>query len=404
MNHKSRRNKILDLMVDNSVAIFFAGESVIANADQVFPFWVNSNFYYLTGIEQENTILVLSKLDGVTSECIYSIKPDPLRTRWDGAWLTFDSIMEISQIDKVLDIKTFDNYLPLICKVRDCLVAYLDLEHSRSCIYKNKSFVKVVKRHANIEIRNIFMSVAKLRSVKDSDEIAFIKQSIDYTNIALEAILADISNLTNESEVEAVFNFSLRKNKIKSTAFGTIVAGGKNATTLHYQNNNEDLNKDSLLLIDCGARYNNYAADITRTYPVSGKFNDLQKKVYSWVLEGQKRVFDNIKPGISCNELNEVLKQYYSEVLIKDGLIKDASEVSEYYMHGVSHSLGIDTHDVGLLRDQPLVVGNIITVEPGLYINQWDIGIRIEDDVLVTENGFDNLSAQIKKEITDLEK
>ncbi|MFV0254602.1 MAG: aminopeptidase P N-terminal domain-containing protein [Erysipelotrichaceae bacterium] len=403
MNYQLRRNKVLDLMSDNSLAIFFAGESLISNADQVYPFWVNSNFYYLTGLQQEKTILVLSKFNGSQEQYIYTIKPNPLKARWDGNWLSFDQVKEISGVNQIKDLTLFDNLLPTEMKMREHLNIYLDLEHSRSANYQNESFTNKVKEFANASIYNSFSIVAGMRSVKDADEIAAIRKSISYTATALDAVKEALKSAKSESDIEAAFNYSLRMNGMKSTAFSTIVAAGKNATTLHYGENNQEFVGDELLLIDCGARFNNYASDITRTYPINGKFSARQKEVYSWVLGGMKVVFKNIKPGISCNELNDILKEYYAEVLTKAGLIKDASEVGEYYMHGVSHSLGIDTHDVGLLRAAPLVAGNVITVEPGLYINQWDIGIRIEDDILVTDEGFDNLSSQIKKEISEIE-
>ncbi len=192
----------------------------------------------------------------------------------------------------------------------------------------------------------------------------------------------------------------LAQNVCNKNAFKSICASGKRATVLHYSDNNQTMNDGELFLCDLGATFKNYCADISRTFPVNGKFTNRQKEIYEVVLGAQRVVEENAKPGITLRELNKLVVDYYTKELPKHNLNKD---VSEYYFHGVSHHLGLDTHDVNI-GNVPLVAGNIITNEPGLYIEDENIGIRIEDDLLITGTGNTVLSSDIPKQIEDIEK
>ena len=205
-----------------------------------------------------------------------------------------------------------------------------------------------------------------------------------------------------EYQVESYFDQQIKFNNASGIAFKTIAASGANACILHYHTNNTLINDNELVLFDLGAEYNLYKSDITRTIPSNGKFTERQKLIYNIVLDGQKLVFKNIKPGITTRELNQILIDYYKVALKEIGLIENDEDVKKYYFHGVSHHLGLDTHDVtdGI---KPLTPGCIITVEPGLYIAEEGIGIRIEDDALITEDGCINLSQNIIKEVSDIE-
>ena len=205
-----------------------------------------------------------------------------------------------------------------------------------------------------------------------------------------------------EYEIEAYFDFVLKQNGVHQKAFQSIAAAGKNGTILHYMDNNGKTKDGDLILFDVGAQKNWYNGDITRTFPVNGKFTERQKIVYNIVLEGQKKVIEAIKPDVPFRNLNEILKQHYFEELQKLGLVKTEQDVSKYYYHNVSHYLGAETHDIG--TQQLLLKPNmVLTVEPGLYIEEWDIGIRIEDDVVVTENGCRVLSEKMIKTVEEIE-
>jgi Xaa-Pro aminopeptidase len=204
-----------------------------------------------------------------------------------------------------------------------------------------------------------------------------------------------------EYELEAYFDFVLTAGGIKDHAFHTIAASGVNAAILHYNDNNCATKDGDLLLLDLGAQYEWYNADITRTFPVNGKFSPRQKELYQMVLDTQQQIIEKIKPGVPFGSLNDHCKSNLCKCCHSIGLIHTDEELFEYYFHGVSHLLGLDTHDVG--KTDELRAGMVITVEPGIYLRSEDIGIRIEDDILVTETGHENLSRKIPKTIADIE-
>ena len=207
-----------------------------------------------------------------------------------------------------------------------------------------------------------------------------------------------------EYELEAYFDFVCKKNGVKDLAFKTIAAAGKNATVLHYVNNDSQLKHGDLILFDLGAQYKYYNADISRTFPVSGKFTERQKEVYNAVLRVNERVIKEMKPGISFLELNKKAKEWIAEECISLGIIKNKEEVSRYYYHSIGHSLGMDTHDIELEnRNVIFQPGMIYTVEPGIYIEEEGIGIRIEDDVLITEEGNEVLTKKMIKTVDEIE-
>jgi len=405
MDYSKRRTELLSKLADNSVVVLFAGEEITKNADEVYDFTANSSFFYLTGIKQKNSILVMQKTAGVCSEELYVLKGDPLLAKWIGEFQNFNQVAEISQLPNVMAIDDFMANFKRDLLLKNPVYIYLDLEHDRSDIYNSKKFRNIVRREfPTLHIRNCFLEISSIRSVKDAEEIACIKKAIEYTKMGIDSIRSTLKPGYYEYQMEALFKYNMRSNGLDRLAFNTIAASGANATVLHYQENSSLIEDGALMLFDLGVKFNGYSADISRTYPVNGRFDERQRIIYQLVLEGQKQVMANIKPGITTGELNDILRNFYISELSKLGLLSIPEDIDNYYYHGVSHSLGLDTHDVGLLKTQPLVPGNVITVEPGLYISQWNIGIRIEDDVLVTLDGCENLSIDIAKEIIDLER
>jgi len=401
----TNRKNLLDKLEENSITLMFAGEAPYKSADETYAFTPNRNFYYLTGIDREKMILMLVKRNGKVEETLFIEKNDPVMARWVGEKMPEAEAKEISGIEDIKFVEEFEDTFGSILDRAKIDNLCLDLERQQFNISMNTSqrFAKVViERYPYLTIKNIFHEIASLRLIKSKEEIELIRVAIDITDKGIKALMENSKAGMREYELEAYFDFTLKSNGVTDYAFHTIAAGGKNATILHYHENNSELEDGKLVLFDLGAQYKYYNADISRTFPVNGKFTERQKQVYNVVLRAQEAVTAIAKPGIMFSVLNETAKKVLAEGCIELGLIKEASELSKYYFHGVSHYLGLDTHDVGS-RDIELKPGMVFTNEPGLYIEEENIGIRIEDDLLITEDGCENLSKQIIKTVEEIE-
>ena len=326
--------------------------------------------------------------------------------RWVGATINEEETKEVSGLEDVDYLDKFDSIISSLLVRNRIEKIYLDLERQEitTSISPGQSFAGTIKeRYPHIDIKNLYYDIAELRLIKSEEEVELIERAIDITNKGIKNILDNIKPGMAEYEIEAYFDFTLNKNGIREKAFETIAATGKNATILHYVDNNCKCKDGDLILFDLGAQYKYYNADISRTFPINGKFTERQKQVYNIVLKAMDAVEKAAKPGLLFSELNEIAKKVLIEGCKELGLIKEDEEITEYYFHGVSHYLGLDTHDVGS-RDVELKAGMVLTNEPGLYIQEESIGIRIEDDLLITEDGCRNLSKDILKTVEDIER
>ena len=401
--HVKKCNELLDQIEDKSMVLLTSGKPIKSSADENYQFCVNRNFYYLTGINDRNVILMLIKAKGVIKKLIFIEKPDLFMEKWVGKTISKDEAKLISGIEQ---IEYLDNLNRLINHTIDELNIkniYIDDEDDK-LIHFGKDLISEYSALEKLNEHNIYASIVKLRSVKEQEEIDALKLAIHTTNEGIINMLENLKPMMYENEIEAYFDHSL-KDKKKARAFTTIAAGGKRGTTLHYITNDQIVNDNELILFDLGATEKHYCADISRTFPINGKFTKRQREIYEIVLLAQRNVINAIKPGLTTSDLQKITIETYQKELKRIGLIKNgtAEEVRKYYFHGVSHSLGLDTHDVGLEHTDKLVPGCVITVEPGLYLEEEEIGIRIEDDVLVTVNGCEILSKEIIKEVDDIE-
>ena len=391
----NNRKKLTDKMENGDAVFLFAGKAPVKRGDENYPFTPDRNFYYLTGIDRENVIFVMAKDVSGVSERLY-IEPDNGQmARWIGANMTAEEAESASGIS---DIKFIDSFKEDILKF-DIKRVWIDFE--RKDLSKEHT-EEGLKEFIKVPFCDIFPIISELRTIKEKWEIDRMRKAIDITRLGIEEMMKNSKAGMHEYEIEAYYDFVLKKNGVKDKAFQTIAAAGHNGTILHYTQNNGVAEDNSLILIDAGAQWEYYNGDISRTFPVNGKFTERQELVYNIVLNGQKLVIDNIKPGVPYLRLNEILKDYYFDELKKLGLVSSKEEVFNYYFHGVSHFIGAETHDVGD-RSQTLKAGMVISVEPGLYISEWDIGIRIEDDALVTEDGCEILTKGMIKTVEEIE-
>jgi Xaa-Pro aminopeptidase len=402
---KNTRQQLEDMLPDNALCILFSGEAPYRSKDQQYPYSVNRNFYYATGLDREQMILLISKRDGKATQTLFIERPDPLIEKWTGIRLRPEEAQAQSGIDQVLFVDTFNNHLTRLLLGGSFEHIFLDLEQPSfdAALSKVHRFSEDIRaRYPYLAIHNIYPFLGNQRIVKQPYEIDQIRKAIAITKDGIENLMTTAHPGVMEYELEAEFDRTLKAAGVKEHAFSTIMAGGKRATVLHYVENDQKIEDGDLVLADLGAGWSYYSADITRTFPVTGKFSERQRIIYEIVLQAQAETIAAVRPGVTFAELNNVTKSVFARELKKIGLIQQDEEVAEYYYHSVSHSLGLDTHDVGD-NTKPIQAGYVITIEPGLYIAEESIGIRIEDDVLVTNDGCENLSQDILKSVDEIE-
>jgi Xaa-Pro aminopeptidase len=401
------RSRFMDNIENNSIVILFAGKPSKKTGDELYEFTPNRNFYYLTGIQEEEHIVVLSKINNIVSEKLFLKDLDLAKEMWNGKTLRDSEGKEISGIEDVVYMKDFNSHINRLINGSEEINLYLDLD--REAIDEADSianiFAKEIKnKYPQVITKNLSSKIAPLRMIKSEQEIAEMQKAIEITIGGVESLMKNAKAGMKEYELEAYFDFECKIKGVKDLAFRTIAAAGKNATILHYVENNSVIEDKDLILFDLGAQWNLYNADITRVFPVSGKFTDRQREVYEAVLRVNKAVIEKIKPGVDSKELNIWSRDLIAEECIKLGLIKEKEEVSKYYWHSIGHSLGLDTHDLGIQgREFTFTEGMVFTVEPGIYIGEESIGIRIEDDILVTKDGCEVLTKNMIKEVNEIE-
>lgn len=407
MVYSEHRSALMNKIDNNSIVILFAGNAPKKTGDEVYQFTPDRNFYYLTGISEENHIVVLSKFNNEISEKLFLKEIDLAKEMWNGKTLRDFEAKEISGIEDTVYMNEFYGYLNRLIKGAEEINLYLDLDRQNYCEEDSNGnkFAEVFKgKYPQVIIKNVSSNITPLRMIKSKSEIAEMQRAIDITIDGVESLMKNAKAGMKEYELEAYFDFVCKTNGAKDFAFRTIAAAGKNATTLHYVENNSEIKTDDLILFDLGAQWNFYNADITRTFPVGGKFTDRQKQVYEAVLRVNKEVIEKIKPGVVYKELNAWATDLIAEECIKLGIVKEKKDVSKYYWHSIGHNLGLDTHDVEPQgRNFVFEEGMVFTVEPGIYISEESIGIRIEDDVLVTADGCEVLTKGMMKEVSEIE-
>ncbi|MDF2879761.1 MAG: putative Xaa-Pro aminopeptidase [Clostridiaceae bacterium] len=399
------RDKLYEKLEDNSILVLFAGQAPYKSADEKYSFTPNRNFLYLTGIAEENLIFTAYKRNGIINEVMFIERQDPVMARWVGERISKDEVAEKSGIISIQYIDEFQGYIGGLLGRFNFQFAYFDLERAEwsNSLNNAQSYADELRtKYPHIMVKNIYHEICKLRVIKTQEEIDVMEKAIAITIEGVENMMKNCMPGMMEYEIEAYFDYSLRRNGVVDKAFNTICGSGKNGATLHYSSNNCKTNENDLVLCDLGAQYEYYNADITRTFPVSGKFTERQKQIYNVVLKANMAVIEKAKAGISFADLEDTVRNILTDGLIDLGLIKGKSELSKYYFHSFGHHLGSDTHDVGG-KEMNLQAGMVITNEPGLYIPEESIGVRIEDDLLITETGCKVLTKNMIKSIEDIE-
>ena len=410
MIHQNRRKELLSKLDDNAVVIVSTNSEQKRNSDVNYPFRPDSNFWYLTGFIEPDAIAVFSK----NNYTIFLKPKDVTKEIWNGLRLGVEMAPKTLLANNAYDIDTFLDKIESLLTSESSL--YFDAPGNIG--WKDVSSTNKLNQSIALKFRNrtqlLDPYLSEMRLIKDSTEIQHMQTAADLASRAhMQAMIRTRPGLY-EFHITAEFDTLFRKEDSEHS-YPPIVAGGENACILHYNENNKLLNDGELLLIDAGCEILGYASDITRTFPINGKFSEPQKEIYEIVLKAQKSAIASIVPGEAVNKPHEIACDVITQELIKLGIMDDASSLRDFYMHGTGHWLGLDVHDVGIKEIDNTIrkfkVGMVTTVEPGIYIRKsdkvdpkyWNIGIRIEDDVLVTEDGHHILSKAAIKELEDIE-
>jgi len=397
------RTRLFELLPDKSAVLLLAARPSIRSGDTNYPYSQDRNFYYFTGYDNRQAAVLMQKTGKQTSTQMFVIQLTDLQIHWTGY---LPGPKEVEQLTGISPVHSIDNLPDILTRtLSDVETLYLDfhplsIRDPLTPIHQLAEKIRLANPH--LEIRRASSFIAKLREIKSAGEIDRLQTAVNLTHSGLNSMLSNLKPGIREFELEAWFNLALHLRQ-SCPAFPTIVAAGKNATILHYNSLDTTITDDELILFDLGAEFGHYSADISRTFPVSGRFTPEQKKLYDLVVEANIETISAVSPGLPIAKLNEITKNILANGMKQLGYITDNKEISRYYTHGVSHPLGLDTHDVHSAAFSTLQPGMVITIEPGLYLPEQQIGIRIEDDIVVTENGCINLSESIPKKADEVE-
>ena len=411
------RERFKSMMEPNSLAIFHSNDIYPTSADGTMPFKQATDILWLSGVDQEDSVLVIfpDAKRNEDKELLFLTETNDLIAVWEGEKLTKNEAFEVSGIKTVYWLSEFDTIMKSLMSQTEN-VYLLTQEHLR-----RNTPVQTREMRLNAELRTIYPNhnykrsapfLNKLRSVKTALEIEVMKIAAEITAAGFKRVLKFLKPDCWEHEIEAEFIHEFVKRRSRGFAYSPIIGSGSNACVLHYLENNKQCISGDLVLIDVGAEYANYACDVTRCFPVNGKFTDRQREVYESVLRVEKASIELLKPGAVLSEYHKRVGDLMTKELINLNLISQEEvdnqnpswpAYKKYFMHGTSHYLGLDVHDYGLWDGSPMEAGMVFTCEPGIYIPEEGIGIRIEDDILITSNGYINLTKEIPKEVSEIE-
>jgi len=410
------RERFVKKMKPGSIAIFVSNDEMPVNADALYPFKQNSDLFWLSGIVQEDSMVILfpGNPDPKYREVLVLARPNELKEKWDGKRLRVEEAQNMSGIKTIVWLDSLDALLQPWIHLADAI--YLDTNENdrkasliRTRDYRYADELRV--RYPLHKFERAAKIMKELRGIKTPLEIEVLQKAIDITDNAFRRLLQFIKPGVMEYEIEAEIWHSFLSQRATGPAYGSIIASGDRARTLHYVSNDQECKDGELILMDFGAEYGGYNADLTRTVPVNGKFTRRQKTVYNACLHIHDFAKSLLKPGITITDYTDKVGEEATQQFLKIGLLKKSDVKNEdpqnrayrkYLYHGISHHLGIDVHDLGT-RTDPIKAGMVFTVEPGIYIEQERMGVRIENNVWITRNGNKDLMKNIPITVEEIE-
>ena len=411
------RKRFTSKMEKNSIAIFNSNDEIPSNGDALYTFKQNTDLYWLTGIRQEDTMLILfpDHPDKKYRETLVLVRPNELKEKWDGKRHRANEATQLSGIETIVWLDSLDGLLQPQIHLADNIYLNTNENDRKANLLKVRDYRFAEEMKSRYPLHN-YLRAAKimneLRAIKSAHEVAVIQQAIDITEKTFRRLLKFIKPGVWENEIEAEIYHEFMMNRSAGPAYGSIIAGGDRARTLHYVANNQQCKDGELILMDFGAEYGGYCADLTRTVPVNGKFSKRQKEVYNACLHLHDYAKELLEPGMTIVKYTEMVGDEASKTFQKIGLISKADIKNEtpdnrafrkYLYHGISHHLGMDVHDLGT-KTEPIKAGMVFTVEPGIYIEEEQFGVRIENNVWITKNGNVDLMKNIPRKAEEIEK
>ncbi len=419
--HKDRREALRKLLPDSSVAVFFSNPVCTRSNDVTFDFHQDPNLYYLTGLREPNSMLILFKekqqVDTLfTDEILFVQDRNPAEESWTGRRLGAEGAKKRLELNAVLTAKSFPPmqvnwkkykkvfFFPLPAGLKNNTEDPGDLS---DLVYR---FRTSTARNSNNDSTRLPQYMAMMRQIKEPAELVLLRKAITLSSEAHIELMKALEADMTEYQAQAIVEYEFRKRGAEAEGYPSICGAGENSCILHYTTNRKPMTKNNLIVVDAGGEYHGYTADITRTMPASGKFTPEQKLIYDIVLEAQEAGIKECVPGNEFRAPHKAAVRIIKRRLKELGIIQKEEDYVLYFFHGTSHYLGLDVHDAGLYGK--LEAGNVITVEPGIYIPEgspcdpkwWNIGVRIEDDVLITDKLPENLSGSVPKTTAGIEK
>ncbi|CAM3729924.1 aminopeptidase P family protein [Aquirufa aurantiipilula] len=420
--HASRRAALKEKISDKGMAVIFASQVRVRNNDITYQYAQSKNFYYLTGLDEPNAVLFLFKnpvtlLGKTGTEFIFLQNRDPLKELWTGKILGVDGYKEKSKMDNVFTNDQLKASTLPISQIDSVYSLYRNegifgkYERREEALTKMANLLDslVIAHNKPIAQRSTLGIFSKLRGIKLPEEIALIKKAAEISALGHNDVMRAIKPGMKEFQAQAIMEYHFKNQGSEYTGYPSINGAAGNACVLHYITNQKEIQSGELLLSDCAAEYHGYSADVTRTVPANGKFSEAQKQIYEIVLQAQDAGIAACKAGLPFSGVDAASRAVVNAGLIKLGIAANEKEARKYFPHGTSHHLGLDVHDMG---PRVLEAGVVLTVEPGIYIpagsncdkKWWDIGVRIEDDILVTQDTPINLSAGSPRTVAEIEK
>lgn len=411
------RKRFISKMKKNSVAIFNSNDEISSNGDALYPFKQNTDLYWLTGIRQEDTMLILfpDNPDKKYREVLILVRPNELKEKWDGKRHRATEATALTGIQTIVWLDSLDGLLQPMIHLADTIYLNTNENDRKANLLAVRDYRYAEELKSRYPLHNFERSakiMRELRAIKSPHEVAILQKAIDITEKTFRRLLKFIKPGVWENEIEAEIYHEFMMNRSTGPAYGSIIASGDNARTLHYVANNQQSKDGDLILMDFGAEYGGYCADLTRTVPANGKFSKRQKEVYNACLHLHDYAKGVLKPGITIVKYTEMVGDEASKTFQKIGLISKADVKNEtidnrafrkYLYHGISHHLGIDVHDLGT-KTEPIKAGMVFTVEPGIYIEEEKMGVRIENNVWITKSGNIDLMKNIPRKAEEIEK